>query len=854
MALETYGVINDHCFYASDDAAILFASECLDEALKPYHSILTVKFELLPARARQLLQSLRPDDAPDVQIVIQPCMASAARFTLGDALDNVKRGGDDRPLRQFLELLTSQGGINNGKYTFFGNGKAFANKEGERRSIPGTGHERRDGITKGQRFIEGEERCGLVAALVLDAKVGTFYQSKCVIDTVMEINEWMKPQDVFWDRNALKRTNEYLQGVRVRIDHQGMDRGTFKCSGLALTDETIFIDAENYIEKTATTMAASWKERGKPLRYPKWPLVIQTLPQHLKGQAQNVMHAMEHLIICENQRVPKHKALALPEKATKPDLRFRDIDKHLNALDLAADPKRILQSFGLKLNPKPIEVIAFRRKPPTVLYQRQNAIVDEKKASWMSKRNRYAIASRIGFVSICWCPEREMQKGITKEMAKELTQKLTQEAPLKGIIFDKIELSSDPVNLRNVFGKSDQPGDAIFHRAKQWQDRANTVKTGEKMERRLAMIIYIDSNEVDSHRTLKLAETRFQVITQHINTRTIKTATSSTIENLLAKLNMKTGGLNHHVNPQIAAKLLWEARTLIIGMDVAHPTGGITVQDRALGNFNREPSVVGFSANCTANREAFIGDFCFHVPKREKIDDLILNERLKWILTMWQAKRSEQLPETIFILRDGVSDGQYDMVVRDEVGALREACDEYLHGYNPKFVVIICTKRHNKRFAKIEKSAQNWAISNPDALTVVDRNVVRTDLTEIFIQSHHPPLGTAKPTEYEVLLSDLSPKEFTQNVIQDFILALCFGHQISGRSISIPEPVFQADEWAKRGADLWKAYQNHPFPIPYKQSADPAKANEKYKEIDWSVMTTRLSYLGKELDGLRVNA
>ncbi|PAV90191.1 hypothetical protein WR25_17241 [Diploscapter pachys] len=37
--------------------------------------------------------------------------------------------------------------------------------------------------------------------------------------------------------------------------------------------------------------------------------------------------------------------------------------------------------------------------------------------------------------------------------------------------------------------------------------------------------------------------------------------------------------------------------------------------------------------------------------------------------------------------------------------------------------------------------------------------------------------------------------------------ALCSMHQITNSPISIPEPIYQASEWAKRGRTLWQAYE-----------------------------------------------
>ncbi len=48
--------------------------------------------------------------------------------------------------------------------------------------------------------------------------------------------------------------------------------------------------------------------------------------------------------------------------------------------------------------------------------------------------------------------------------------------------------------------------------------------------------------------------------------------------------------------------------------------------------------------------------------------------------------------------------------------------------------------------------------------------------------------------------------------LQGLTYALCFGHQIVCLPISLPVPVFMADEWAKRGKDVYAAYVSVFFP------------------------------------------
>ena len=43
-------------------------------------------------------------------------------------------------------------------------------------------------------------------------------------------------------------------------------------------------------------------------------------------------------------------------------------------------------------------------------------------------------------------------------------------------------------------------------------------------------------------------------------------------------------------------------------------------------------------------------------------------------LNMWQKKNQNQLPENILIYRDGVSEGQYRLVLTEELPQIRNAC------------------------------------------------------------------------------------------------------------------------------------------------------------------------------------
>ncbi|VDM60102.1 unnamed protein product [Angiostrongylus costaricensis] len=238
--------------------------------------------------------------------------------------------------------------------------------------------------------------------------------------------------------------------------------------------------------------------------------------------------------------------------------------------------------------------------------------------------------------------------------------------------------------------------------------------------------------------------------------------------------------LAHVSGLSISRKDRWIScgRTLIVGYDVAHP--GKATRDEVVNKMPpQKPSVVGISFNGAVHPEGFI--------------DVFSKNRGVW-------------PESVVITRDGVSEGQYRMVIEDELGAIKEACREFgaLHGkesWEPKFTVIVTTKRHNARFV-----VDGEHLENPKPATVVDTEVVRQDLTEFYMQSHKPlkascsllivvfppvtrgsfstiwigQIGTSKPTAYQVIVDE---NDMSMDEAQSLLLALTFHHQLKRMGI-----------------------------------------------------------------------
>ena len=57
-------------------------------------------------------------------------------------------------------------------------------------------------------------------------------------------------------------------------------------------------------------------------------------------------------------------------------------------------------------------------------------------------------------------------------------------------------------------------------------------------------------------------------------------------------------------------------------------------------------------------------------------------------------------------------------------------------------------------------------------------------------------LISEQPSSYEHFQADVS-----QDDLQALLHSLCFEHQIVGSAVSLPEPIYQSDEMAKRGRE-----------------------------------------------------
>ena len=179
--------------------------------------------------------------------------------------------------------------------------------------------------------------------------------------------------------------------------------------------------------------------------------------------------------------------------------------------------------------------------------------------------------------------------------------------------------------------------------------------------------------------------------------------------NVALKVNIKNGGTNHVLKDRQLG-FINEGTTMVVGIDVTHPSPG--------SGFSA-PSVAAMVASSDENLAQWPAEIRVNPARQEKVDTL--SSMLSEHLTYWYEKHQEY-PEKLLIYRDGVSEGQYQMVLDEELPQLRAACKSvYGEKKPPCITLIVVGKRHHTRFYRTErrtKAVYEGTDGNPSHGTV----------------------------------------------------------------------------------------------------------------------------------------
>jgi eukaryotic translation initiation factor 2C len=266
--------------------------------------------------------------------------------------------------------------------------------------------------------------------------------------------------------------------------------------------------------------------------------------------------------------------------------------------------------------------------------------------------------------------------------------------------------------------------------------------------------------------------------------------------NVAMKINLKAGGVNHVLDgPKLG--VINDGNTMVVGIDVTHPSP--QSEDTA-------PSVAGVVASIDKTLGQWPCALRHQKGRTEMVADL--EEMFKSRLLLWRT-HNKTLPKNILVYRDGVSEGQYQKVLDEELPLLRAACIRlYPPKEQPAISLIIVGKRHHVRFYPTKLNDADSKSGNCKNGTVVDRGVTDVRYWHFYLQAHACIKGTARSAHYYVLVDEIfraKAKRSTDpsqrnaaDALEQLTHNLCYLFGRATKAVSICPPAYYADLLCER--------------------------------------------------------
>ncbi|KAL5044938.1 hypothetical protein BDW71DRAFT_198603 [Aspergillus fruticulosus] len=263
--------------------------------------------------------------------------------------------------------------------------------------------------------------------------------------------------------------------------------------------------------------------------------------------------------------------------------------------------------------------------------------------------------------------------------------------------------------------------------------------------------------------------------------------------NVGLKFNLKLGGVNQVVRPNQLG-IIREGKTMLVGIDVTHPS-----PSSAKG----APSIAAMVASVDSSLGQWPAEIRIQKEARAEMVDA-LDAMLKAHLRRWVGNHKGAYPENIIVYRDGVSEGQYDLVTDKELPLLKNACKDIYPASDtaknlPRFSIIIVGKRHHTRFYPTRQEDADRS-NNPVNGTVVDRGVTVARNWDFFLQAHTALKGTARPAHYytvwdEIFLRQkiIPPAKNAADMLEAMTHHMCYLFGRATKAVSICPPAYYAD-------------------------------------------------------------
>ncbi|XVE88482.1 hypothetical protein DITRI_Ditri19aG0072800 [Diplodiscus trichospermus] len=634
-------------------------------------------------------------------------------------------------------------------------------------------------------------------ALCLDYSVLAFRKKMPVLE-FLKVHIPGFNVDDFW---RYKRTvEEVLRNLKVTVIHRRTNQ-KYAIVGLTpkMTRDTTFPDA-NAPQVHVNIVDYFLEKYNKNITYLDIPCLDLS-----KNNKMNYV-PMEYCVLVEGQVYPKENVDTIDRDAAvflkeislpKPWVRQRNICGMVRAEDGPCGGD-IIQNFGIEVDMTMTSVIGRVIQPPVLKLAAPNTgklmtvTVDKDNCQWNLVRKAVVEGRPIErWAVIEFNHDRSSLNStfISKLIQRCMSLGMKMEQPLR-YVKSVMRRDPDANSLRQLLGD-------VYTQA-----RGN-----------LQFILCVMSKKDDSYYFLKwISETKIGVVTQCCLRYHANKGQDQYLANLALKINAKLGGSNVELNGRLP-RFQGEGHVMFVGADVNHP-----------GRNKTSPSIAAVVATVNwpeANRYAAR----VH-PQHPGKEQIVQFGQMCLELVEYYSRLNNVKPEKIVLFRDGVSEGQFDMVLNEELMDIKSTFEKI--NYFPTITLIVAQKRHQTRlFPESQKEGSRSGNIPPG--TVVDTKIVHPFEFDFYLCSHYGSLGTSKPTHYHVLWDEHG---FSSDELQKLIYDMCFTFARCTKPVSLVPPVYYADLVAYRGRLYYQAMERE-SPISTSASSSSSSSRSSASFRDW---------------------
>ncbi|MCO5609555.1 hypothetical protein L7F22_063784 [Adiantum nelumboides] len=613
---------------------------------------------------------------------------------------------------------------------------------------------------------------------------------------IRDLNQELARPDAYGDQARVK-AKKLLKGIRVETVHNRGAKRKYRIQSLSnepLRNLRFDMDGESVSVIDYFSRTYNYK-----IALPGLPAVESGTKEKKHYLPMEVCKIVSGQPFMKSMSEPQKKAL-LGITCVPPE--ERKVTTHKIQTQLKVESKALTSEFGVLINSLITEIPARILPAPAIQYHSATIQPPPGLGSWNMKNKQMVTGSKIAHWSLI-----NFSHTLQERAVQEFCKKLPRECDIYG-------LSMNPdIAVRPITETRGNVEGAIKH-----QNRQCVETFGQDLDLLFCIMPQNDNKTV--YATVKrVCEIELGVVTQCCLSDHVRNARPDYIANVLLKVNAKLGGYNALLVDEKNKRLplISEVPSIIIGADVSHPRVGD----------DYSPSISAVAASMDwpyfSQYEAIVQT----QRQREEVCQELFWERddgegrtrtggiVKDLLHAFHERQGRK-PERIIYYRDGVSEGEFEAVLSNELEAIKKACEalgwgkrehggeneesqskrQQMGGAMPKVTFIVVQKRHHTRFFPKQHRTKNGNIVPG---TVVDEVICHPINFDFYLCSHFGIKGTSRPAHYHVLRDE---NGFTVDQIQQLTNDLCFMYVRCTRAVSIVPPCYYAHLAATR-ARLW---------------------------------------------------